>query len=159
MSSYQSRDSHYKNKAVSGPSYLFNGNLHNWKDHLYIETELCYLHAVINLGCVLHGHPYPYPKTWNQVSLKHPLAAVSLFHVEVLHSSTPQLHFDVPYALHDDVIILKQFLDYWLFLREIHWSLVDFLPMGPVMWSFYVFLVTLAKMFNRQLSCQLFEMA
>ena len=36
--SYQHRNSHYKDKTVSLPSYLYNGNTHIWKDHLYIET-------------------------------------------------------------------------------------------------------------------------
>ena len=38
ISSYQYRDSHYKDKTFSWPSYLYNGNLHIWKKHLYIET-------------------------------------------------------------------------------------------------------------------------
>ena len=38
MQSYQYRDSHYKDKMVSWPSYLYNGNLHIRKYGLYIET-------------------------------------------------------------------------------------------------------------------------
>ena len=38
MTSYQYRDSHYKDKTVSRQSYLHNGNSHTWKDRLYIET-------------------------------------------------------------------------------------------------------------------------
>ena len=34
MSSYQ----YYKDKTVSWPSYLYNGNPHTWEDRLYIET-------------------------------------------------------------------------------------------------------------------------
>ena len=37
---YQYRDTHYKDKTVSRPSYLYNGNPHTWKDRLYIETGL-----------------------------------------------------------------------------------------------------------------------
>ena len=37
ISSYRYRDSHYKDKMVSWPSYLYNGNLHTWKECLYIE--------------------------------------------------------------------------------------------------------------------------
>ena len=39
MSSYQYRDSHYKDKTVSQLSYLHNRNPHTWKDHLYIEIR------------------------------------------------------------------------------------------------------------------------
>ena len=39
MSSYQYKDSHYKDKMVSWPSYLYNGNCHTWKDGLYIERQ------------------------------------------------------------------------------------------------------------------------
>ena len=38
MSSYQYRNSRYKDNTISRPSYLYNGNLHTWKDSLYIET-------------------------------------------------------------------------------------------------------------------------
>ena len=31
-------DSHYKEKTFSRQSYLYNGNLHTWKDWLYIQT-------------------------------------------------------------------------------------------------------------------------
>ena len=31
ITSYQYRDSHYKDKAISRPSYLYNGNPHTWK--------------------------------------------------------------------------------------------------------------------------------
>ena len=37
MLSYRYRSSHYKDKTVSRPSYLYDGNLHTWKDQLYIE--------------------------------------------------------------------------------------------------------------------------
>ena len=40
MPSYQYRNSHYKNKTVWRPSYLYNGNIHTWKSCLYIETGL-----------------------------------------------------------------------------------------------------------------------
>ena len=35
--SYQYKNSHDKNKTAR-PSYIYNGNPHTWKDHLYIET-------------------------------------------------------------------------------------------------------------------------
>ena len=35
--SYQWRYSHYKDKMISWPSDLNNGNLHTWKDSFYIE--------------------------------------------------------------------------------------------------------------------------
>ena len=35
---HQYRNSHHKDKTVSRPSYLYHGNHHTWKDHLYIET-------------------------------------------------------------------------------------------------------------------------
>ena len=38
MSSYQYRDSHYKDKTVSWTSFLYNANLYTWKDCLYVET-------------------------------------------------------------------------------------------------------------------------
>ena len=38
MLSYQYRNSHYKDKIVSWPSYLYNENPHSWNDRLYIET-------------------------------------------------------------------------------------------------------------------------
>ena len=40
MSSYQYKNSHHKDKMVSRPSYLYNGNTYTWRDHLYIETGL-----------------------------------------------------------------------------------------------------------------------
>ena len=36
--SCQYRNPHHKVKTVSWPSYLYHGNLHTWKDNLYIET-------------------------------------------------------------------------------------------------------------------------
>ena len=36
--SCQDMESHYKYKIVSWPSCLYNGNLHTWKDGLYIES-------------------------------------------------------------------------------------------------------------------------
>ena len=36
MPSHQFRDSHYRDKIVSQPSYFYNGNTHTWKDSLYI---------------------------------------------------------------------------------------------------------------------------
>ena len=41
MSSYQYMISHHKDKTVSRPSYLHNGNHHTRKDLLYIETRPC----------------------------------------------------------------------------------------------------------------------
>ena len=38
MLSYQYEDSHYKDKMVSWPSYICNGNPCSWKDSLDIET-------------------------------------------------------------------------------------------------------------------------
>ena len=38
MSSYQYRDSHYKDETVSRLSHLYDGNLYTKKDVLYIET-------------------------------------------------------------------------------------------------------------------------
>ena len=38
MPSYQYRDSHYKNKMVSRPSYFYNGNAYTGKMVFYIET-------------------------------------------------------------------------------------------------------------------------
>ena len=35
---YQNINSHYKDKTVSQPSYLYNWNSFTWKDYLYIET-------------------------------------------------------------------------------------------------------------------------
>ena len=35
--SYQNEGSHYKDKIMSRPSHLHNGNLYTWKDGLYIE--------------------------------------------------------------------------------------------------------------------------
>ena len=35
---FQVCDFHYKDKMVMRKSYLYNGNSHTWKDHLYIET-------------------------------------------------------------------------------------------------------------------------
>ena len=37
---YHFRDSHYKDKTVLRPSYLYNKNVHTWKDGLYIVTGL-----------------------------------------------------------------------------------------------------------------------
>ena len=39
MPSYQYRDSHNKCKTVSRPSYLYNVNIHAWKDGLYITCR------------------------------------------------------------------------------------------------------------------------
>ena len=50
ISSYQYRDSHYKDKTVSRPSYLHNENLHTWKDSLYFKTEPYYPQSVIDLS-------------------------------------------------------------------------------------------------------------
>ena len=41
--SYQHRDSHYKGKTVSPPSYLNNGTPNTWKDHPYKAHPLFYL--------------------------------------------------------------------------------------------------------------------
>ena len=38
MLANQYRNSHYKDKIVSWLSYLYDGNPHSWKYHLYIET-------------------------------------------------------------------------------------------------------------------------
>ena len=38
MQTYQDNDFHYKDKIVSWPSCPYNGNIHTWKDSLYIET-------------------------------------------------------------------------------------------------------------------------
>ena len=35
---HQHRDSYHKDKTVSRPSYLYNRNLHTWKDGIYIGT-------------------------------------------------------------------------------------------------------------------------
>ena len=44
MPSYQYRDYHYKDKTVMRPSYLYNGNLHTWKDGLNFEIGAwCFL--------------------------------------------------------------------------------------------------------------------
>ena len=40
MLSYQYMNSHYKDNTVMRPSHHHNGNLHTWKDGLYIETGL-----------------------------------------------------------------------------------------------------------------------
>ena len=71
---------------------------------------------------------------------------------------------------HDDVMKWKHFSHYWLFMREIRWSLVDSLHKGPVatggllvdslhkgpgMWSFDVsFDVSLCKQLNKQSRCR-----
>ena len=39
-SSYQYRDSHYKDKTVWRLCYLYKGNTHNWKDFLYLDGAL-----------------------------------------------------------------------------------------------------------------------
>ena len=39
MPSYQYRKSHCGDKKILRPSYLYNGNPHTWKDHLYTETS------------------------------------------------------------------------------------------------------------------------
>ena len=39
MSSYQCRESHYEDKTVSPPPYIYDGNIYTWKDDLYIDTE------------------------------------------------------------------------------------------------------------------------
>ena len=41
MSPYIYKKSYYKNKPISRPSYLYNGNPHTSKDGLCIET-ICY---------------------------------------------------------------------------------------------------------------------
>ena len=38
ISSYKYKNSHNKDKTVSRPSYIYNGNHHTWKDCLCIET-------------------------------------------------------------------------------------------------------------------------
>ena len=38
MSSYQYKNSHYEDKMVMRPSYLYNRNPCTWKDGHYIET-------------------------------------------------------------------------------------------------------------------------
>ena len=47
MTSYQYRDFLYKDKPVWRPSYLYNVNLHTWKDCLYIVTGPWYLSGSI----------------------------------------------------------------------------------------------------------------
>ena len=49
---YQYRDSHYKDKTVSWPSYLYNGNSNIWKDRLYVETGPCKLRVVTVFMCI-----------------------------------------------------------------------------------------------------------
>ena len=39
MSSFQVWDSHYKDKTVVRPSYLYDGDTYTWKDGLYTETR------------------------------------------------------------------------------------------------------------------------
>ena len=40
MPSYQCRDSHCEDKAISQPSYLFDSIPYTWEDGLYIEMAL-----------------------------------------------------------------------------------------------------------------------
>ena len=39
---YQHRDSHYNDKTVSQPSYLYAGNPRTWKEYLYWARSWCY---------------------------------------------------------------------------------------------------------------------
>ena len=38
MLSYQYRNSHYQDKTVNQPPYLYDGNPNTWKDNRYIQT-------------------------------------------------------------------------------------------------------------------------
>ena len=49
-------DSHYTEKTVSRPSYFDNGNIHTWKDSLYIETgPWFHLRPSASLQCTLEA--------------------------------------------------------------------------------------------------------
>ena len=63
ITSYQYMDSHFKDKTVSRPSYLYNGNLHTWKDGLYIETGpwAWLLDKYISIVYLLSLPPVPTP--------------------------------------------------------------------------------------------------
>ena len=61
--------------------------------------------------------------------------------------------------LNDDITIWKHFLHYWPFVRGIQWSPVDSSYTGAVMQGLDVFIAVSQNMlWNKQLSCQWFEM-
>ena len=49
MESHQYSDSHYKDKMVSWPSYLYNGNPYTWKAGLYISMTTGWLNIIDGL--------------------------------------------------------------------------------------------------------------
>ena len=57
MSSYQHRYSNYKDKIVLRLQYLYNGNIHTWKDGPHLETA-----PNLNLVTILDLEMYVYPK-------------------------------------------------------------------------------------------------
>ena len=83
MSSYQYRNSHYQDKMVSWPSYLYNGNTHTWKDSLYIEMR-----PRFPMGAELEVHSYCIPRKVSETGQR----SVP-FHAGTAHTYTP-----VPYA-------------------------------------------------------------
>ena len=74
MSSYQYRDSHYKDKRVSRQSYLHNGHPHTSKDRLYVETGPSSLmgpgmccHTLFSHRCQLSASVPLYPSVFSRV--------------------------------------------------------------------------------------------
>ena len=57
LPSNQCGDSHYKDKTVSWPFYVYNGNLHTCKDCLYIESGPWFLGMLLYSGWLLNSSP------------------------------------------------------------------------------------------------------
>ena len=64
---YQNRNSHYKDKTVSQPSFPYNGNNYNWKDGLYIETGRWSL--VIKMTSIYHRSDDIKEMSWSVYNL------------------------------------------------------------------------------------------
>ena len=57
MLSYRNRNSHHKDKTVSRPSYLYNGNPYTWNEQLYVEAgpRIWYIPLLLRLHAGLYS--------------------------------------------------------------------------------------------------------
>ena len=89
MSSYQQRNSDYKHKMWSQPSYFYNGSPYAWKDGLYIAMEMDQ-----KMLSILHNQDSP--KNFTE---KAPM--ISLCTTFTTTISTPLWHYFLLMKLHD----------------------------------------------------------
>ena len=99
MLSYQYRNFHYKDKTVSWPSYLYNGNPLTWKDHFYIETGPKWLlhwpsmtHFIVSLAIMLSTVNAPLPQ---RPVARRKLVGKRIFHFRPISSDIGRTHFNL----------------------------------------------------------------